>query len=208
MTDAQFIECLQALETKGTKDGIDEMRAVLKDNGGIKRLLAIAAQIVPVPKAGRVTIKTASRISDGFPEQEDKDKAIAYWERKRRPDLVANVEDIAEDFYNHHLGKGTRAESWPATFRTWYSNQIQFVRPPRESDLFLASVTSLVEQTNLAGWGGRLECFYGDTESPTGTWPAKWGGKPPAKPNDPIPENCSCPTQAFALYIENRKRRA
>lgn len=207
MTDGEFVTTLQDLQAKG-KDGLEEMRAVLRDNGGMKRLLAIAAQTVPKPKAGRVDIKAKTRIPDGFPGQEDKDRAVVYWERKRRPDLVANIEDIAERFYNHHLGAGTRSEKWSASWQTWYSNQIEFVRPPRDGDLFVASVTPLVENTNLDGWVGRLECFYGDTEAPAGTWSPKWGGKPPSTPTEAVPENCSCPTQAFALYLEQRKRRA
>jgi hypothetical protein len=208
MIDSQFIQTLQEAEAKG-KAGVEEMRAILKDNGGMKRLLSIAAQTIPAPKVGgRVVVNTTTRIPDDFPGETDKQKAIGYWERKRRPDLVAKVEEIAEHFHAHHLGKGTRAASWPSTWQTWYSNQIEFVRPPREGDLFLASVTPLIEQTNIPGWIGRLESFYGDNGSPAGTWLAKWGGKPPVKPSDTIPENCACPTQAFALYLENRKRRA
>lgn len=203
MIDEDFVMKLVELDAKG-KDGLAEARELLKTCGGMKRLLAIAVRgLGKKPKAaGQVQTGLRTRIPDEFPSETEKQKAIIYWERKRRPDLVTRVEDEAAKFHAHHLAAGTRSLSWPATWQTWYSNALEFNRPPRETGLFAAEVA--FEQTNIPGWVGRLRVFY---ESDSPVWPDRWGGKPGKLPSDPIPSGCRCPAQAFALYLEEVKKR-
>lgn len=211
MVDAEFVETLVQLETKGI-DALGDMRQVLKDNGGMKRLLSIAMLGLGVkPKRavpGLLEPKIKTRLPDGFPAEHEKQAAIVFWERKRRPDLVARIEEEAEKFTSYHLSNGTRSENWGASWKTWYSQALEFNKPPR-SDLFVASVNPIQQQRiSVAEWVARLETFYGDTDMPAGTWNLTWGGKPPGAASDPVPANCACPTQAFALYLDRKKRRA
>lgn len=198
MLDAQFVEKIQELYAMGDAGKV-EMRDLLR-NGNLTRLIELAA-IGAGLKKRRQPEKIKSRLPEGFPGPEEKGKAIAYWERKRRPDLVARVGEEAEKFAAYHESNGTRSESWAASWRTWYSSAIEFNKPPREGGLF--AVEPLFEQTNPVGWASRLDAFY-----TAGTWIAKWAGKPPALPTDPIPEGCKCPKQAFTLYLQNQQRRA
>lgn len=204
MIDDEFVMKLIELDAKG-KDGLVDAREVLKTCGGMKRLLAIALRgLGGRPKAaGRVSTATKTRLPDEFPGETEKSAAVTYWQRKRRPDLVANVEEEAEKFVSHHLGAGTRSENWSASWRTWYSHALEFNKPPRDGGLFQVAET-VFEQCNVAGWVGRIRAYY-DSESRV--WPARWGGKPPENPEDAIPSGCRCPSQAFAQYLAEKKRR-
>jgi hypothetical protein len=74
--------------------------------------------------------KRRSSLPPDCPSAQDRDAAIAYWRSKGREDLTASVERSADKFRAYHEGKGTLAVSWAATWRTWYVNQIDIIRPP------------------------------------------------------------------------------
>lgn len=197
MLDDELIAKLQELESLGDA-GMKEKREVLRLNGGFGRVLALAARGLGA-KSRKADVKVKSRVPDDFPTQEDKEKAVLYWERKQRPDLVARLEEQAEKFNDHYLASGERAESWPAKWRTWYGNALEFVKPPRDG---LGLATVAFEQTNEAGWLQRIRLFYRDT-----TWAPTWGGRPPAQPYEPVPKGCHCPAGVLKAYVEERHQR-
>lgn len=88
--------------------------------------------IVP-PSGGNATgeekpkRKRRSRLPDDFPSQADLETAQAYWSEHSRSDI--NPRRQVEKFRAHHEGKGTLAASWPATWRTWYVNAVEFQKP-------------------------------------------------------------------------------
>jgi len=80
----------------------------------------------PKPPEGA---KRKSRISDDQKlTGELRDKALMYWKSKNRPDLDP-LEEF-EKFKNHYLGNGERRLDWGRTWQTWYTNAVQFNKPP------------------------------------------------------------------------------
>jgi hypothetical protein len=69
-----------------------------------------------------------TRIPESWPSQKDIEWAIDYWTENGRLDLVGSVQHHAAKCRNHHIGKGTLAANWPATWRTWAIREIE--RPP------------------------------------------------------------------------------
>lgn len=70
--------------------------------------------------------KRKSSLPAGFPDRPAKDAAVAYWQGKGRGYLSQRLETIADTFRAHHESRGTKAMSWPATWKTWYVNQVSF----------------------------------------------------------------------------------
>jgi hypothetical protein len=202
MIDSEFVAKLKELEAKG-KDGLVVMREVLKQHGGIARLISLAERGLGAKainnKGEFVSTRVKTRIPDNFPGENEKLRAIGYWEKHRRPDLVAMVEHEAEMFYNHHYSKGTKSFSWPKTWATWCGNALQFTKPPRGVPELIPGAEVAFEQTNINGWVTRLTMFYDEG----GRWTGKWGGKPPTRPQDPMPADCKCPAEAFSIYLRN-----
>lgn len=203
MLDDELIAKLQELESLGDA-GMKEKREVLRLNGGFGRVLALAARglTVRIKSNGNKPVPqgTMTHIPDDFPDATAKEKAIGYWEQKRRPDLVARVEEVALEFYNHHFTKNTKSKSWAASFQTWYVKEVSHSHPPRPGDQ--AGATVAFEQTNEAGWLQRIRLFYCDT-----TWAPTWGGRPPAQPYEPVPKGCHCPAGVLKAYVEERHQR-
>lgn len=142
--------------------------------------------------------KKLSSIPDSCPSDADKAHAVAYWQKLRRPDLVARVEDEAEQFHDHHTAHDTKLVDWSAGWRYWCRNSLKINKPPRGTDLFAAPAPVLFEQTDLAGWVGRLEVFYGlDEHRRAGSWSGEWGPPPGQK-------NCRMPPEA-KMQFDNRK---
>lgn len=203
LTDDEFVGKLRQLQDAKQ---VEEMRAVLKDCGGMGRLITLAERgLGPLPKkaapaVGRVEQKIKTRIADDFPDQAMKDRAVAYWGRKRRPDLVANVDHEVEKFVNRYVGNGEKAESWPAKWQTWCANALEFNRPPRSDGGLFQAARLAFEQTNETGWLARLRGFY-----ETGFWGDTWGVKPPASPADALPTGCMCPAGVLKKYAEQRR---
>ncbi len=202
LTDDGFVEKLQQLHDANK---VEDMRAVLKECGGIGRLLALAARGLggrpakkAAPAGGKVEQKVKTRLPDEFPDQAMKDRAVAYWSRKRRPDLVANIDHEAEKFVNHYLGNGDRAESWPAKWQTWCANALEFNKPPRSDG---PAATLAFEQTNEGGWWGRVRGFYEG-----GFWKDTWGVKPPAASHEVLPPGCMVPASVMKRWNDSQRR--
>lgn len=174
MTDEQFIANLVALDAKG-KDGIPEMREVLR--GQMSRLIALAARGLKSKIVKEFADERKRNIPEGFPDQFAKAAAVEYWNKHRRPDLVARLDEIAEQFYTHHFIRNVRFTRWDLAFKTWYVRAVSIEKPPQGAGLFSATV--VFEQTSIEGWVSRLEVWYGLAEgSKPGDWTTKWGLPP------------------------------
>lgn len=188
MTDEQFIKNLQAMNAAGNLDG---MRQLLKGGGGMARLLAIAARGIGVKEVKLAKEQAKSFIPEGFPDEKAKAAAIAYWNTKRRPDLVARIAEIADEFYTHHFTRNNRLTNWPMVFKTWYVREVNISKPPR--DMPTATVVDL-RPLDPAVWVQRLSVFhYGDEQNDAGYWSMKWGPKP-GQPG------CQVPAEAARLF--------
>lgn len=52
--------------------------------------------------------------------------ASDYWIKKGRSDLLADVEDIFDQFRNHHTQNGSKMACWESAWKTWYANAVKF----------------------------------------------------------------------------------
>jgi len=158
---------------KELRDDIAAMREFLRQPGYLARLYDLA-----IKGAGKKPPKHKARaqLPDDFPAQKEKDAARSYWALRKRRDLVNDVEHQAQAFRDHHLGKGTLAADWPATWRTWMANALRF-SPKHAAD----SLNYPEAAVTLAVWQERLRLFRegdeGDRIAP-GYWKASWGPKP------------------------------
>jgi len=57
-----------------------------------------------------------------------RDNAIAYWHSKNRKDLSASEQWLK--FINHHRSKGSKMADWDCAWVTWYTNAVEFTKPP------------------------------------------------------------------------------
>jgi hypothetical protein len=163
MTDTEFAVRLLELEKKGD---VPAMREFLKQNGGMKRLVALAVR--GAIRAESAVKKKGTFIPDDFPDQKAIANARAYWLKERRPDVVANMERHCDEFREHY--REEQCVSWEGRWRTWYINALRFNRPPIAGT---PGAPVLFEQTDFNGWARRLDLFKAD-----GTWSTKWGPKP------------------------------
>ena len=174
MTNEQLIAELKKLNVFGSVS-LPEMEALLDKEGGLSRIV----ELLPEKRLPRSAGSTKISIPDDFPDAAAKALAIAYWETKRRPDLVDRVEEISEQCHDHHTKENSRypRENWRLVWKTWYVNAVKFEKPPRDTGLFAVAPVSF-EQTTPQGWVGRLEVFYGLNGSQAGSWSPKWRQKP------------------------------
>lgn len=197
MTDDQFIKELLRLDGLG-KDGITAMREVLR--GQMSRLIALAARGAGLKeKKPRQPDEAKTHIPDGFPGIEAKNAAIDYWNKKRRPDLVARVEEIAGAFHGHHFTRNNRMSHWSIVWQTWYVREVNISKPPR--DMVLAPVAEVVS-LDTAAWVRRLRLFYFGDEGngvDKGFWSAKWGPKPGER-------GCDVPAAALSQFEGSRQQ--
>jgi len=57
-----------------------------------------------------------------------RDNAASYWLSKNRKDLSASEQWLK--FINHHRSKGSKMADWDCAWVTWYTNAIEFTKPP------------------------------------------------------------------------------
>ena len=191
MIDSDLVSKLLEYDSKG-KDGIQEMRDLLKQEGGISRLIGLAKR--GVDRITRTeTKKMRSRLPDEFPGEKEKQAAVAYWEKQRRPDLIASIDSECEKFVDHHTQHGKAMADWGCAWRTWYRNAVQFNAPPRDGSLGLV-VPIYEPPRSPADAVTRLEIFYGKSpDCDAGTWTPKWG----PNPDDP---NCRISAESRTAF--------
>jgi hypothetical protein len=171
MDDLEYVAKIKEMRAD-EKNGKHRMREFLKLPGHLDRLfdLAIKAGSKKPPKH-----KSRSGLPDGFPDQPQKDRAKGFWAQKHRQDLVATVEDQAAHFRDYHLGAGTLAADWPATWGTWMRNALSYNRQP------WGQQTRPDTGETLDVWRWRSKAFHDgipDEQIPKGYWKDSWGPKP------------------------------
>ena len=137
--------------------------------------------------------KTKTRVPDDFPTTAAKLAAVEYWRKRGREDLCQKVEDQADQFHDYHTSNGTKALDWPATWRTWVRNALEFNRAPAGPYPRFGVVSGGADDfvnTNEGGWVARLQIFhFGNPEDgvAAGFWPPKYG-PPPGRPGCRVTE--------------------
>lgn len=196
MIDADFVSRLQELDAKG-KDGLPEMRELLRPAGQLSRLIALAAR--GAHRAKRAPKGPAGTfLPDNFPGDAERERAVAYWRKHGRPDLEARIEEQIDKFRGLNADKQQR--SWPGKWATFFMNAIDFTRPAFGTG---AGAPVLIELASVDGWLDRLSMFYGHKDGcPAGAWhPKKWG----PKPGDP---GCRVPPEAQQVFDSRNVRQA
>lgn len=124
--------------------------------------------------------KNKSSLPAGFPDQPAKDAAVAYWQGKGRGYLSQRLETIADTFRAHHESRGTKAMSWPATWKTWYVNQVSFEeKSGKPAEVPRSSADPPAEHIDERSIEGQRKLV--DRYKRTG----KWDARTFAAPDDP-----------------------
>ncbi len=79
-------------------------------------------------KADAKQKRNRSQLPEGFPPKELLHDAAQFLGAHGRIDLANDIRAQVDQFRDHHLGHGTLAADWPATWRTWYRNALKFNR--------------------------------------------------------------------------------
>ena len=170
-TDQEFVE--QIKEIRGDlKNGLVRMREFLKKPGHLDRLFTLAIKAgekKPVKHKGRSLLPT------DFPDQAQILRARGFWAQRKRHDLVQDIQGQVEAFRDHHLGAGTLAADWNATWGTWMRNALRMNRAP------WGQQTQPDTGETLEVWRWRVKTFHqGDDDQAVapGYWKDSWGPKP------------------------------
>lgn len=133
-------------------------------------------------------------LPDNFPDAAALEHAMKFWREKNRPDLIADISIHADEFRTHHEEAGTKAKSWPATWRTWYQKAVRYNRPQGALSLVASAPVKFV---SIPEWVSRLEMHAGlDPEIPRGFWNKDW------------PSIDKCPAEAKAIFEQKTRRKA
>lgn len=172
MEDWEFIKKVQEIRALKGPDALQRMREFLKLPGHLDRLFDMAARGA---KKKPVQHKARSSLPAGFPDDLQKDRAKSFWAIRKRHDLVGTAGEEAEAFRDHHVGAGTLAADWPATWMTWVRRALKVNKAP------WGQPTVNMDAATLADWRWRLKAFReGDDEQGIrpGYWRETWGPKP------------------------------
>lgn len=174
MNDEEFIQQIKAFRADKL-NGLQKMREFLKQPGHLDRLFDLAITGAGKPKKPP-KIKARSQLPDGFPDQAQIDRAKGFWAMRKRRDLFNDAQHQADAFRDYHLGRGTLAADWNATWGTWMRNALTFSRQnPRETSDFAQAAET------LEVWRWRVQTFHNGEEEnglPKGYWKDVWGPKP------------------------------
>lgn len=191
MIDADFVAKLQELDEKG-KDGVPEMREILRGNMG--RLIALAAAGLERSPRSKAKIARGSRwLPDQEVPQEWLDSASARRAKIGLPaiDLRAAAEEFVTYWPSVPGPRGMKLD-WKGTFE----NCALRARPISSPYLKFGVVDGVTfENTDLRGWTERLRVHAGHYEggeggSPAGSWSPKWGPAP-GHPASKVPPEAS-----------------
>lgn len=170
MTDQEFSE-----ELKRLRSDLVAMRAFLKIPGHLDRLydLAIKAGGKKPPRT-----KARSGLPVAFPDQGQIDRAKGFWAVRKRRDLSEDFQHQVEAFRDYHIGRGTLAADWPATWGTWMRNALKFNPVPFRGGQQV-NFPQIGETPEV--WRWRINAFHkGDPDEQIrpGYWKDAWGPKP------------------------------
>lgn len=169
MTDAEF-----AAEITKLRKDVASMRAFLKIPGHLDRLFDLAIVGAGKPKR-EPRRKARTALPAAFPDQAQIDRAKGFWAQAKRHDLVVTAQAQAEGFRDYHIGRGTLAADWPATWGTWMRNALRINKAP------WGQQTVQDQPVGVEVWRWRVNAFHnGDDEQAirAGYWKADWGPKP------------------------------
>ena len=195
MRDEDFVARLNELDGRG-KDGLPEIRELLRTEGGVSRLIALAVKGATAEPA-KPKKPRAPRPSDepegfaewyaAYPRHIARAAAAAAYRRAVKsvaPEtLLAAAKRYAKDCTDPQYTK------YPATWLNagcWADEPI---------GLSLAYSGAPFEDASTDGWVMRLEIFHGFTSEPKGTWLEKWGSAPGEPGNKTKPE-------AIAIFMK------
>lgn len=173
MDDFEFIKKVKEMRAQGPA-GVKLLREFLKTPGYLDRLFDLAIKGAGKPKKPPKN-KARTSLPEGFPDAPMIEVAKGFWAQHKRRDLYLAANLQADEFRDHHTGRGTLAADWPATWRTWMRNALKFSRPPFGQ----APINETAETMDV--WKWRLKVFEkGDEENKLapGYWKAAWGPKP------------------------------
>lgn len=86
--------------------------------------------------------KRKSKLKENFELTDQlKDNALKYWMTKNRADL--NPCEEFGKFKNHYLENQETANDWSRKWTTWYTNAVQFNRPPRSGQHEKPTIASI-----------------------------------------------------------------
>lgn len=201
MLDDEFALSLQSLEVAGD---IPKMREMLKTNGGMKRLIALAVRGATVvakvvkPRAPRPTDEPEgfAEFYAAFPRHVARSAAAHAYRRAVQRVSAEALLAAAKRYGQECAGKDAEFIKHPAT---WLNGGCWADEPV---GLTLVHLPKPFEPTNLDGWIGRLEIFHGLKEGiAAGGWQEEWGGRPGT------PE-CKVPPEALRRFQALHPRRA
>ena len=199
MIDSDLVSKLLECDSKG-KDGIQEMRDLLKQEGGISRLLGIAERVIKKPVRAK---KPKQAALDILPPWLPLTEWNAYV--KMRDRIKAPLTDEAKVLTFNKLEKFKTDGMDPAAV-LMQSVQAAYrgVFPLRAETNSGTNVVPIYEPPrNPADAVTRLEIFYGKSpDCDAGTWTPKWG----PNPDDP---NCRISAESrTAFQAKHGPRRA
>jgi len=197
VNDSQFLSALITLEAKGP-DGIVEMRQVLKENGGMKRVLAIAVGKQRKPREPRATAPDGfDAFYAAYPRREsrgDAEKAYAAALSRSTPEIIlagakryALAMKQSEVRFIKHPATWLRADCWKDEL----------------GHLSVVGGAAAPETIGIDVWLRRLQIFhYGDEEQglEPGYWSTRWHGKPG------LP-GCQIPPEAIKMFEAKKQGR-
>jgi hypothetical protein len=179
MLDDQFALRLQELETAGDMKARNDF---IKENGGMRRLIALAVRGVgaSVPKPNKPRAPRSTDEPEGFaewyaayPRHVARSAAAAAYRRAVKrvsfDALLASARRYAEEC----AGNDPQFTKHPASWLNggcWEDDPV---------GLTLVPTTGPIDKSTMEAWISRLTMFYGkDPACPVGTWSQKWGTQP------------------------------
>lgn len=178
MTDGDLVARLVELDRDGA-NGLPEMRDILKREGGISRLIGIAARAIP--KCGEKAARMLP-LGEYKPSDHKQELARKQWQKVGRHDLDVATE--IDKFRAHHTKSRSTSASWDASWQTWYCNAPNMTPPPRGMNgkaALRVVEPGAFKPTDAAGWAERVAVWLGQREEPRGFWVPAWGPVPGAE---------------------------